>query len=136
MKSNNLDESTIASDFMVLHPISSKLNLPIKVKFNLKRALGSFESSSLYRINDDYNLLTKIESTVGNNEIKFDTQSTGTFVVKYEKNYSVLIGSLIGVGAFIILIGSVSLFLYKNPKYIHRLRYTTCNAKRSMSDEI
>lgn len=136
LKPNNFDDTTMASDLITLNSIDSKINMPLKFKLKLKRALGSMESHTLYRINNENSLMTKVDSNIQSNELRFESQQTGTYVVKYEKNYTVLIGVLVGVAVLLVLVGAIAVFFYFNPKYIKSLRYQASNAKRSMNNTL
>ena len=133
---NDFPSSAVVSDFLVINPAQNNMNMPLKVRMNLKKQPGSMESVTAYRINSDYTTQIKIESYIENGQIVFDTQLTGNYVAKNEYNYTILIAAMVGVAFFLILVSAVVIFLYKNPKYMKRMRYTACNAKRSMSDQI
>ncbi|RNA14349.1 hypothetical protein BpHYR1_011292 [Brachionus plicatilis] len=95
----------------------------------MKRALDTMESHDLYRINNE--LLTKVESKIKDDNLEFETNESGIYVVKYDRSYGVLIGVLVGVAVFIIIILALSLLLYKNPNFIKSIRYRANNLKLS-----
>lgn len=134
LKPNKFDESTMASDLIVINKLKNNIKKAMNMKLRLKRGLSGMESHNLYRINNE--LLTKVESKIKGDEIEFETQESGIYVVKYEKYYGILIGVLVGLGVLIILIGAAALFLYKNPQYVKSLRYKATNVKRSMNNQL
>ncbi|CAF0819348.1 unnamed protein product [Brachionus calyciflorus] len=134
LKPNKFDESTMASDLIVINKLKNNIKKAMNMKLRLKRGLSGMESHNLYRINNE--LLTKVESKIKGDVIEFETQESGIYVVKYEKYYGVLIGVLVGLGVLIILVGAAALFLYKNPQYVKSLRYKATNVKRSMNNQL
>lgn len=134
--SNQLDDGSLASEFYVINPVDLNANKPMRVSLKLKRAAGAFESAQIYKISNDYTVMTKLNADVNGEQVKFSTQQGGTYVAKYEKNYSVLIGALVGVALLAVVIASVAIFLFKNPKYLQRIRYTAYKAKQSTQSEI
>lgn len=137
---NELDDSAMLTDFILIQPFLSKLNKPLKLKLNLnKRQSGSFSANDInvYKLNSDLSLRTKIESTVENNYVRINVQqSGGTFIVQKDTNSSFMIGLLVGLGLLLVFFAFVGAFIYKNPQYYRRARYMACNVKRSMADEI
>jgi hypothetical protein len=134
---NQFDAFSLASDFIIINPIGSFAEQPIEVSIKLKKSPGSFENSRIYRINSEYSLMTNVNSNnIQSEQVTFETAQGGVYVVKNEKNYTVLIVSLVVAGILIALVLAASLFLFKNPKYFKRLKYSACNAKRSLSSEI
>lgn len=93
------------------------------------------ESPTLYRINQD-GVVSKVDSSVSSNQLRFESDQTGTYVLRYEKSYGVLIGVLIGVFAFIVIVAALAIFFYKNPNYIRSIRYRADNFQRSMANKI
>lgn len=134
LKPNKLDDTNMATDLVIIDPIVSAIKLPLKFKLKLKRALGNMETHTLFRINN--HIITKIDSNAKDKELTFESDQTGIYVVKYERNYSVLIGTLVAVGVALLLIGAILIFLYNNPKYLKSLRYRANNAKRSFNDQL
>lgn len=137
---NEIDQSAILTDFIIVQPFKSKLNKPLKLRLNLnKKKSGSFSSNdvNVYKINPDLSLRTRLESNVDNNYVRFNVQqSGGVFVVQKENNNSLLAGLLVGLGLLLVFFGFVGIYLYKNPQYFRRARYMACNVKRSMANEI
>ncbi len=113
-----------------------EINVPLKVRMNLKKQPGSFETVNVFRINSDYNTLIKIDAQIENDHIAFETTKSGSYVAKNQYDYTILIVSMVGAAFLLVVIGAIGIFLQRNPKYIKRIRYTACNAKRSMSDQI
>ena len=68
--------------------------------------------------------------------VHFETREMEVYVLKTEGIQAVLIGSLMVVLFFLVITSLISIYLYRNPKYIERVRYTAANAKRSMSNKI
>lgn len=134
--SNQLDDGSLASDFYVINPVDINANKPLSVSLRLKRSAGAFESAQIYKLSNDYTVMTKLNAEVSGEQVKFSTRQGGTYVAKYEKNYSVLIGVLVGVTLLAVVIASVAIFLFKNPKYLQRIRYTAYKAKQSTQSEI
>ena len=93
--------------------------------------------SNEYRISADYSAFAKMSSDVKEpGRIVFETQEPGNYVAKNESDYSVLIGSLVGLGILIVLVGGVVGFLWRNPEYLKRVRYTATNAKLSFFSKV
>ena len=131
-----IGSASLASDFIIINPSSNAMNKPVKVRLNLKSQPKTFESIIVYRLNTDYSTMIKLDSKVEDDHVTFETNSYGGFVAKTEKDFTVLIVVLCSVGFFAIVVSAIGFFLYKNPKYWKRMKYTACNAKRSMSDQI
>ena len=130
------DMSDLASNFIILQ-FSNKAALPIKVKMILKTEPRTMSSTNIYRISNDYSVSTKLNIEDNDKKsITFMTFDSGAYVAKHESDYSILIGSLIGVTLFIIVVFVAGFFLYRNPKYLERIRYSTANAKRSVLSKI
>jgi hypothetical protein len=140
--------SSLSSDFVVINrpkslsPHTNQTNpmqKPMRVRFNLKNgAPKTFESISVYRLNEAFTTMFKIESKLneGDDVVEFETLNYGSFVAKIETNYASLIIGLSCAAIFLALIGVSGVVLYKNPKYFRRFKYTACNAKRSMADTL
>ena len=133
---NKLESASLGSEFFVVNPVDLTTSKPMQVTIRLKRQAGAFESASMYRISGDYSVMTKLNGNVDNAVGTFETNLGGTYVAQYEKNYSTLIGALVGVGLLLVAVGAIGLFFFKNPKYIKRFRYTACNLRRSAQNEI
>jgi hypothetical protein len=131
---NNFDQNSMASNLIIFDQLQSEIKKPLNVILRLKRGVGAMESYTLYRINNE--LLTKIDSKLDQSTLKFDTQQTGIYVVKYEKNYGVLIGVLVTIGLLLILVGAAIIFFYKNPQFAKSIRYRATNVKRSMNNQL
>lgn len=134
LKPNKFDQSTMASDLIIIKEMKNQLQKSLKINLRLKRALSSMESHDLYRINND--LLTKIDSKIIDDNLEFETRHSGIYVVKYNRSYAVLIGVLLGIGVLIAIILILSLLLYKNPNFIKRIRFRASNIKRSMNNQL
>lgn len=131
---NNFDQSTMASDLIIIKKPKSQLQKSLKINLRLKRALEIMESHNLYRINNE--LLTKVESKIKDENLEFETNQSGIYVVKYERSYGILIAVLVSIGVLILIILAISFLLYKNPNLIKSLRYRANNLKRSMNNQL
>ncbi len=111
---------------------------PIDVKLNLKRSPGVMESFNVYRFNSDMSLMTKIDhQKVHDSIVQFQTsERNGVYIVKYERDFTPLIVSLVLICVLVVVGASIGIYLWRNPKYLHRIRYTTNRFKRSMGGEI
>lgn len=134
LKPNKFDQSTMASDLIIIKTNKNQFKSPLKISLKLKRSLKSMESHDLYRINNE--LLTKIDSKLNDDNLEFEIKQNGIYVVKYNRSYAVLIGVLVGIGALITIILFLSFFLYKNPNCIKRFRNRASNIKRSMNNQL
>lgn len=132
----NFDISDLASDFVMLK-FPGKAKYPLKVTVKIKNKPGAMSSTNSYRISSDFSAFTKISIKSSTSEqLIFETQEAGNYVAKNESDYSVLIGSLIGVALFAILVVSGIIFIRRNPKFLQRMRYSAANAKLSVSNKI
>lgn len=130
------DASDLATDFIIIQ-FSNKAALPIEVTMKLKNKPGTMRSTNVYRMSSDYSVFTKLNiEEYDKDSISFVTFESGAYVAKHESDYSVLIGSLVGVTLVIIVAGITGFFLYRNPKYCERIRYSAANAKRSVLSKI
>ena len=137
----DLPNESLATYFMVLNQPSSQHTIKTPFHVRLKLESGSpktFESISVYRLNDAYSTMFKIESSLSekSDEVIFEASSYGTYVAKIERNYGPLIIGLSCAAIFLALCGSIGVVVIKNPKYFKRFKYTACNAKRSMADTL
>ena len=143
--------ASLSSDFVVINRVKSlsphsnqtnPMQKPMRVRFPLRNGPPkSFESISVYRLNEAYTTMFKIESELksgGGDDgvVEFETLNYGSFVAKIETNYAPLIIGLTCAAIFLALLGVSGVVLYKNPKYFRRFKYTACNAKRSMADTL
>ena len=140
--------ASLSSDFVVINRVKSlsphsnqtnPMRKPMRVRFNLKNgAPKTFESISVYRLNEAYTTMFKIESELKSEDavVEFETLNYGSFVAKIETNYAPLIIGLSCAAIFLALMGVGGVVLYKNPTYFRRVKYTACNAKRSMADTL
>lgn len=126
---------SLGTNYLNVNPIDGQINIPLKYSVRVKRGAGAFESPTLYRINQD-GVVSKVDSSVSSNQLRFESDQTGTYVLRYEKSYGVLIGVLIGVFAFIVIVAALAIFFYKNPNYIRSIRYRADNFQRSMANKI
>jgi hypothetical protein len=96
------------------------------------------QTTSIYRINSDFSLITKIplKASECSNKVNMDINYPGIYVAKNESSYTVLIICLIVIISLCLIGTIIGLFLWRNPKYLERIRYTACNTKLSMSDQI
>ena len=124
-------------DVVGLGLVKTKPAKPFKVNIGLKRSAATMETMNVYRINSEYSLMTKVDSSANGNIVSVETdEPSGTYVVRYEKDFTALIVSLVVIGTLSIVIVSAGIFLYKNPKYLDRLKYQSCNFKRSLANQI
>lgn len=135
LDANKLSGSQMGSYYFMINRINEKFKQPLKVSMKSKRSASIFESPTLYRIGEQ-NILTKVESSVKNNNVFFETDQSGTYVLKYEKNIWAILGLVIGIVALVILIGCVVLFFIMNPRFFRSLSYRASNLKMSLSSKI
>lgn len=132
----NFDVSDLASDFVILN-FPERANHPLRISVKIENKPGAMSSTNMYRISSDFSTFTKMSlKSSTKDQMIFNTQEPGNYVAKNESDYSVLIGSLVGVVLVIILAGSAFVFFRRNPKFLKRIRYSAANAKRSVSDKI
>ena len=143
---DSLDLSKLGSGFVNINvnalngpDSSATLQKPLSVKLTMTRSAGFMETQHVYRLNSDYSLASKVQSSPGETDrvVVFRTSETkGTYVVQFEKDYSALIVCAIVAGLLLIAVSATVTYLVKNPKYVSRLRYTKFNLKRSIDNEL
>ena len=111
---------------------------PIETTIKLTSNPQLMQTTSVYRINNDYSLFTKIPTRIIDcpDKVTIDVSDSGIYIARNESSYTVLIVCLIVFGIVFIVGLFASIFLWRNPKYLERIRYSACNVKRSMSDQI
>lgn len=136
-KLNEFASSTLASDFLEISLPNNSSN-PIEATLKLKNSPRLMQSTSVYRFNPDFLLYTKISTRVNEcpNKVTFDIVDGGVYIARNESSYTVLIVCLVVMIALVALGLFMGLYFWRNPKYLERIRYSACNVKRSMSDQI
>ena len=136
-KQENFDFDSVASDFIVIN-FSQNPNNSISTQISLNNAPQLMQTTSMYRINSDFSLITKVPLKVSecSNKVNMDISYPGIYVAKNESSYTVLIICLIVIISLCLIGTIIGLFLWRNPKYLERIRYTACNTKLSMSDQL
>ena len=111
---------------------------PIETTIKLTSNPQLMQTTSVYRINSDYSLFTKIPTRIIDcpDKVTIDVSDSGIYIARNESSYTVLIVCLIVFGIVFIVGLFASIYLWRNPKYLERIRYSACNVKRSMSDQI
>jgi len=134
----NFDFNSLASDFIIIN-FPQNPNNSISTSITLNDGPQLMQTTVMYRINSDFNLFTKIPlkvSECSNKQVKMDINYSGIYVARNESSYTVLIICLTLIISIALIAILVGLFLWRNPKYLERIRYTASNTKLSLSNQI
>ena len=136
-KLNEFSEATLASEFVEID-FPTKPKKPIETTLKLKNPPKLMQSTFVYRFNPDYLLFTKITTRVNDcpSKITFDITDPGVYIARNESSYTALIVCLVVISTIILIGVILGIYFWRNPKYLERIRYSACNVKRSMSDQI
>ncbi len=133
---NKFDVSHLATELASLK-FTEKANLPITVDMKVMEKPGVLAETEVYRISGDYSAFARLSSEAKRpDRVVFETREPGNYAAKNESDYSVLIGSLVGVVILVAIVAGAGVFLWRNPKYVERVRYTATNAKLSFFSKV
>lgn len=126
----------LASNFVVISPNDKLTSIPFELKINLNedtsKFLNSINSINVYRIAKDSSVMTKIDAKFDGSHARISNTHGGIYVATKERNYGIVIGIVVSIGVVIILSAVLVIFLKRNPKYMHSLRYRVNEAKRTL----